>query len=115
MKTYVRLHRRYLSNRHLCSHGFFWNTALGSNGKHIIEIDDNNSHYLDLTSNTVVNDGKWHHLAYTRPGSIVTIYTDGAFDIAGDSLGTTNITDVCHITAYSTTCAYIIERLLQAR
>ncbi len=80
-----------LSKRGACSHGNFWNTILGADGKHSFEIDDGNVNYVDLTSNGVVNDGKWHHLVDTRSGVVTKIYIDGALDIANTSAGTTNI------------------------
>ncbi len=69
---------------------FVWGSAINNNyvqfalntGKLRLAVGDGISLH-QLTGNTNVNDGNWHHVAVTKSGNAVTFYLDGISDGTG--------------------------------
>ena len=62
-------------------------TAGGTNNKFVVYLRDDGNTLGVFSSNTTVNDGKWHHVAFTATTSgsnrIVNLYVDGILDSTG--------------------------------
>jgi hypothetical protein len=96
-----------LGNRVDSSGGTFFSARLHSEGYVTFEIDDgaNGDTYASASTSATVNDGAWHHLAYVRQGTTVTIYVDGVAS-GSDSAG--QVADV----ADASTASFRIGRTL---
>jgi hypothetical protein len=69
-----------LGNRNAPSHGNFVAVRLRGDGVLRVELDEDEggTNFVGVDSGQrTVNDGTWHHLAYTRRGGTLTLYIDG--------------------------------------
>ena len=74
-------HGDVIGNRQAPSHGNFVSVRVHGDGTLAFEVDEDDraTHYTAVDSGTHrVNDGRWHHLAYTRRGRELAIFIDGA-------------------------------------
>lgn len=77
-----------IGNRQDSSNGNFFGVRLAGSGYLYVELDQdgNGTNYVGLSSAPwTVNDGQWHHLAYTRQGATVTLYLDGTAIASGST------------------------------
>lgn len=69
-----------IGNRQAASHGNFVSVRINGDGKLAFEVDEDDAgtRYAAVDSGPRrVNDGRWHHLVYTRRGGELAIYIDG--------------------------------------
>jgi len=69
----------------------YFGTGLGK-----LYVYINNSNVQGMYSNALINDNKWHHVAWTGNGTVSTMYIDGKFD---SRVSRTN-TAIPEVTAY---------------
>lgn len=73
------------------------NCRIGStgDGKLFVGEQNNNQGFAGQTcgETAIVDDGSWHHVAFTRNGTTRTLYVDGAVDISGSYA---NIADIAN-------------------
>jgi hypothetical protein len=69
-----------LGNRQDPSHGNFFSVRMRGDGTVSVELDqdEQGTNYVAIDTGALrVNDGQWHHLAYTRQGGELRLYVDG--------------------------------------
>jgi hypothetical protein len=66
-----------LGNRVDGSNGNFFAVRMNGFGQLTLELDDGGANYTGLGGGPLVNDGAWHHIAYSRSGAVATLYIDG--------------------------------------
>lgn len=71
-----------LGNREDGSGGNYFSVRMNGYGQLTLELDDG-SNGIFIASNSVVNDGAWHHITYSRAGAVATMYIDGV--VAGSA------------------------------
>ena len=67
--------------------------ASPGDGHLIFEIDQDydGANYGNINGAANVMDGTWHHIAFVRQGTAMSIYLDGNLDGSGFSAGVTNL------------------------
>ncbi len=81
-------HGDILGNRTAGSQGNYFGARLVGDGTIVVELaqDSWGSNYQAIAaSNSGVNDGQWHHLAYVRSGVTLSLYIDGALAAQGNA------------------------------
>ncbi|NUN69642.1 MAG: T9SS type A sorting domain-containing protein [Bacteroidetes bacterium] len=75
------------------SHENFSVFAVDANGKLLMALDEDfaGTNYYGGISNAAVNDGTWHHVAFTRTGTTVSFYIDGVLDKQETADGPANL------------------------
>jgi len=77
-----------IGDRQAASHGNFVSVRVHGDGSLAFEVDqdDAGTNYSAISSGDArINDGRWHHLAYTRHGRELAIYIDGVQVARGGS------------------------------
>jgi len=87
-----------LGNRQQTGQADFFSVRLTNQNYVLVELCDtsgNGNDYVSAQSvNPGLNDGKFHHLAAVRQGTLLTLYIDGVENNQGSSGNPTNITGV---------------------
>jgi hypothetical protein len=98
--TAMRSDEVVLSKRVYCGDCSFWNIAVVF-GKISVEVDQNTAgqNYLSLTASTMVNDGGFHHVAYTRRSTNCSIFIDGVLAATGTTAGITSLSNSAALVA----------------
>ncbi len=78
-----------LTKRGACGHENFFqfSAAAGVGG----ELDDNNTNYNPYGGGIGLNDGLWHHVAFTRTGGAARAFVDGVLIVTSTTGGATNL------------------------
>jgi subtilisin-like proprotein convertase family protein len=86
MNTTAGPEQAFLEKRGVCNLGSYWNIRIGvisppKPGSANFELDDGTiAGLITYYTTKPVNDGLWHHLAWTRRGNLYSVYVDGKFD-----------------------------------
>ncbi len=83
-----------VTKRAVCGHTSFWNIYMNS-GKIYSEVDQdaNATNFIALNGTKVVNDNHWHHIAFVRNGTNISLYIDGIQNGSVNGSGIANITN----------------------
>lgn len=66
---------------------------------------ENYNHGFETTQ--PLNDGQWHHVAWTRQGTQLSVYIDGALDNTGTTSGIADLNNTAELTAGKSVCVGI--------
>jgi len=94
----------------------WWNiytTAGGANIRLAAEVRDSSSNLISIVGTTVLTNGEWYHVAFSRNGNTTRFWIDGI--IQGQ--GTGNLTTISTFTKGVVACDYttVFTRFLQGR
>ncbi len=86
MNTTSVVEEAFLDKRDICNLGTWWNIRIGlgnptpTPGIVSLELDDGTGPgHVSFYPTNLVNDGLWHHVAWTRRGTLYSAYVDGRF------------------------------------
>jgi hypothetical protein len=65
--------------------------AFAGRASFLIYDVNNNFEEVDLLSNTLVNDGAWHHIRGERKGTTINLYVDGVLEATANTAGVVNL------------------------
>jgi Concanavalin A-like lectin/glucanases superfamily len=85
-----------ITKRSACGNGSFWNAYItGETGFPGLEIDEDagGTNYNSIDGDVSVQDGKWHHVVFTRVSVTLHLYIDGKLDVDSPGGGVTNISN----------------------
>jgi len=87
-----------IGKREVCNHTNFWFLGMGD-GKLSLELDQDASggNYVALSSPNTYNDGKWHHIAFTRADKLLTLYADGVAVASGSTANMVNVNNTADL------------------
>ena len=93
VKTTSVISKVLFGKRFSASHGSFFVFSLTADGRMGMELDEDEfgTNYSATTGVGSVNDGNWHHIAFTRDGTTITYYIDGVQDSQYTTDGIANI------------------------
>src|SRR3989344_5160372 len=106
----------FISKRTVCDNESFWETQIqgpspSERGVELsVDQDNLGTNYNNIISSPI-NDGNWHHFAFTRVGATLTVYIDGKFDTGTPfgnpkiGAGTANISNAGTVLLAKGTCA----------
>jgi hypothetical protein len=99
------LNKCIISKRDFCGCANFWNIIQRNDGKLMVEGSQNAScgNGTNVTSNNIISDNNWHHIAIVRSGTSLKIYIDGIEDINGFS--STDFNNSANIVLGNNTCS----------
>ena len=88
----------FLEKRPACNmdYGSAWWNIRGTSTASLEIAGARQQYYTGLATKTALNDGLWHHVAWTRQGTSLCVYVDGALD---NSVTAPGIADVVNSTA----------------
>ena len=93
MKDSVTRFEAFLEKRPACDMDVgsgWWGIRIGTNAG--IELSGTNLQgYTNLSTTMALNDGSWHHVAFTREGTNIAVYVDGTLN---NSVSSTEVADV---------------------
>ncbi|MBK8818575.1 MAG: hypothetical protein IPN49_05585 [Saprospiraceae bacterium] len=94
-----------ISKRDFCGCVNFWNIIQRNDGKLMVEGSQNAScgNGTNVTSNNIISDNNWHHIAIVRSGTSLKIYIDWIEDINGFSY--TEFNNSANIVLGNNTCS----------
>lgn len=74
--------------------------AVAANGKLLVALDqdESGSFYYGGFSNSAVNDGEWHHVAFTRSGTTISFFIDGVLDNQETASAVVSLNSSLHLT-----------------
>jgi hypothetical protein len=86
--------------------GSLWDLWMTSNGTVTVEVCSNTAgvDYANFTSQSVVNDGNFHHVTLTRWRTNISLYLDDNLDTTVSLTGIANILNATNLTAGRASC-----------
>jgi gliding motility-associated-like protein len=81
-----------VTKRAACGTSNFFSLGI-SGSKTTTEIGTDNTDYVILRGNAIVDDNRWHHLASVRNGTSLSLYVDGVLDATTTISGTQNVSN----------------------
>src|SRR5262249_47367018 len=72
-------------------HTHLWEFRALANGRMGVEIDDGGTNYVAMDSNSIINNGVFHHIALVRQGTTASLYVDGVLDRTQSTAAITDI------------------------
>ena len=92
-----------LGKREVCGFSSFWDVRSSSSGTLSLEVYENNVN-TGLATTSVVNDGLFHTVVFTREGTVVSAYVDGFLRWQADTGFKANVTNNAALTAGTSAC-----------
>lgn len=96
---------RLVNTRTICTHDVFWEVNIGV-GKFQPCVEGGSAETLTcLAGNATVNDDEWHHAVFTRNGTSLKGYVDGALDDTATAGSVVDLTNSAPLRIGDSICA----------
>lgn len=93
MKTTSITNQDILCKRPVCGHSSFWHIVMRGVPSIVVDQNAAGTGFGRVTATTAVNDGAFHHVAFTREGVTLRAYVDGAMNSSTTLLAVASISN----------------------